>query len=316
MPRLKYYLADNKGVVVSDLWDDLNLISSGSIETTNYPTQKPEALLERIIRASSNEDDLVLDAFMGSGTTCAVAEKLKRRWIGMDAGKLAVYTTQKRLLSLKGEIGNKGKALPAKPFALYNAGHYDFQSLKELDRQKWRFFALALFECKDNKHKRGGVPLDGTKQGFSVLVFDHHKNPDTYIDEDYLTNLHARIGKNVGARFYIIAPRAVFDFQEDYLELGDTKYYALRIPYSFIEELHKTKFSTLRQPITESQLNDLQEAVGFDFIETPAVEFRAGCEQPLGKLIPNAVLETQIFNSHARTRNALPSPALMRFRCC
>ena len=65
-----------------------------------YPTQKPEALLERVIKAASNRDDLVLDVFAGSGTTCAVSEKLGRRWIGVDCGKLAIYTMQKRLLNI------------------------------------------------------------------------------------------------------------------------------------------------------------------------------------------------------------------------
>ena len=66
----------------------------------DYPTQKPEALLERIIKASSNPGDLVLDCFAGSGTTLAIAEKLSRRWIGVDCGKLAIYTMQKRLLNI------------------------------------------------------------------------------------------------------------------------------------------------------------------------------------------------------------------------
>jgi len=99
-------------------------------EKVGYPTQKPEALLERIIKASSNEGDLILDAFAGSGTTLAVAEKLGRRWIGIDCGKLAIYTIQKRMLNLKSEIGNKGKKLKPKPFTLYHAGLYDFSKLK------------------------------------------------------------------------------------------------------------------------------------------------------------------------------------------
>ena len=81
----------------------------------NYPTLKPEALLERIIHASSNEGDIVLDCFAGSGTTAAVAEKLGRRWIAMDCGKLAIYTTQKRLFSLTTAIGSAKKDDRAEP---------------------------------------------------------------------------------------------------------------------------------------------------------------------------------------------------------
>ncbi|MDQ3252643.1 MAG: site-specific DNA-methyltransferase, partial [Acidobacteriota bacterium] len=125
-------LDDSKGTTLQDIWTDVAMIRGFGNESISYPTQKPEALLERIILSSSNEGDIVLDAFAGSGTTCAVAEKLGRRWIGIDVGKLAIYTVQKRMLNLRSEIGNKGKALKAKPFTLYNAGLYDFSSLRQL----------------------------------------------------------------------------------------------------------------------------------------------------------------------------------------
>ena len=97
-PMLKYYLDSSKGVVVSDYWDDINLISPTSSESVNYETQKPEALLERIIKASSNEGDLVCDFFGGSGTTAAVAERLGRRWITTDIGKPATLVMRKRFI--------------------------------------------------------------------------------------------------------------------------------------------------------------------------------------------------------------------------
>lgn len=102
---LKTYLEDLEGKPVNTIWNDLNRVGNTSGERTDYPTQKPEQLIERIIRASSRENDIVLDAFSGSGTTPAVAEKLGRRWIAMDCGKLAIYTTQKRLFSLTTTIG-------------------------------------------------------------------------------------------------------------------------------------------------------------------------------------------------------------------
>lgn len=92
-----------------DVWNDINHLHQKDPERQlagNYPTQKPEKLLERIIKASSHEDDIVLDAFAGSGTTCVVAEKLKRRWIGIDNGTLAVRTIQKRILSLSSAVGS------------------------------------------------------------------------------------------------------------------------------------------------------------------------------------------------------------------
>jgi hypothetical protein len=109
MPRLKRYADELEGVSLQDLWLDIKLMHNLSQERLDYPTQKPEQLVERIIRSSSNEDDIVLDCFAGSGTTAAVAEKLGRRWIAMDCGKLAIYTTQKRLFSLTTNIGGAKK---------------------------------------------------------------------------------------------------------------------------------------------------------------------------------------------------------------
>jgi DNA modification methylase len=109
MPRMKRYLDESKGTALTDIWDDITPINSQALEKIDYPTQKPEKLLERIIKASSNEGDIVLDAFAGSGTTLAVAEKLGRRWIGMDCGKLAIYTIQKRMLNLTTQIGSAKK---------------------------------------------------------------------------------------------------------------------------------------------------------------------------------------------------------------
>ena len=97
IPGLKYYLKDNPGVVVSDIWDDINLITSTGNQSLNYPTQKPIKLLERIIKASSNEGDLVADFYMGSGTTCVVAKELNRKYIGCDISKKAIEITNKRL---------------------------------------------------------------------------------------------------------------------------------------------------------------------------------------------------------------------------
>ena len=79
IPELKYYLSEAKGVYISDFWDDIKIINSMAKESEAYPTQKPEALLKRIIQSASDENDLVADFFCGSGTTAAVAEKLGRK---------------------------------------------------------------------------------------------------------------------------------------------------------------------------------------------------------------------------------------------
>ncbi|MEP7359451.1 MAG: site-specific DNA-methyltransferase, partial [Anaerolineales bacterium] len=96
-PRLKSYLDEVKGAAIQSIWSDIKAVNSQAEERGDFPTQKPEALLERIIEASSNSGDIVLDCFVGSGTTAAVAQKLGRRWIACDINKGAIQTTAKRL---------------------------------------------------------------------------------------------------------------------------------------------------------------------------------------------------------------------------
>ena len=259
---------ESKGVAMSDVWE-LSQITAPFSEFTGYPTQKPESVVERIISATTNPGDLVLDSFAGSGTVPAVAEKLGRRWIAMDVGKFSIYTIQKRMLNLHKEVGEKGARLAPQPFTLYNAGLYDFESLKKLPWESWRFFALQLFNCRDEPHKIRGFQLDGKRQGSSVLVFNHFNDATGTISHETIEDIHASIGKQVGNRCFIIAPRGSFLFQEDYIELDGVRYYALRIPYSFINELHTREFSALRQPNDETAVNETVEAVGFDFIQAP-----------------------------------------------
>ena len=92
-----------------DVWLDIQSIQSGAKERLNYPTQKPEELIKRIIKASSNESDLICDFFVGSGTTAAVAEKLNRKWICCDLGKFAIHSTRKRMISVQRELKESNK---------------------------------------------------------------------------------------------------------------------------------------------------------------------------------------------------------------
>jgi DNA modification methylase len=273
-------------------------------EKVGYPTQKPEPLLERIINASSEKGDIVLDAFAGSGTTMAVAEKLGRQWIGIDCGKLAIYTIQKRMLNLRRGIGNKGPKLEPKPFTLYNAGLYDFSKLRELPWQDWRFFALQLFQCRDERHKIGGIEFDGYRQGASVMVFNHveakHKN--ARITEDTIQEIHEAVGSRVGNKVFIIAPALTFDFQQDYIDFDKVRYYALRIPYSIIHELHRREFTALKQPSDEMAVNDTVDAVGFDFIRTPELKYRTSTEKAKGELFEYGFIKIETFKSDAVVR--------------
>jgi site-specific DNA-methyltransferase (adenine-specific)/adenine-specific DNA-methyltransferase len=120
------FLDEMPGVPLSDNWNDISYLGGGSNEAKGYRTQKPEALLERIIKASSNEGDLVADFFCGSGTTAAVAEKLGRKWIATDLGKFGIHTTRKRLIQVQRELKASGK--PFRAFEVLNLGRYERQA--------------------------------------------------------------------------------------------------------------------------------------------------------------------------------------------
>jgi len=303
-----------KGLPIEDIWGvfpkegvtSLQVVSFAR-QDTGYPTQKPEGLLSRIIEASTNSNDIVLDAFAGSGTTPAVAEKLNRRWISIDCGKLATYTVQKRLLALREKIGNTGRHIKPSPFTLYNAGLYDFSTLRRLVWKDWRFFALQLFGCQDEPHTIGGLNLDGKLKGASVLIFNHLESSDRRIDEETVQDIHSAIGKRIGRRFFIIAPKGTFDFQQDYIDLDGVRYYALRIPYSVISELHRREFTALQQPNDEDAVNDIVESWGFDFIRPPKVEWSVKTKTN------EACLKIKDFKSYARFKGEVTKGDIKSF---
>ena len=128
----KKYLKDAKGTPVTDFWNDVNRISPTSSERLNYPTQKPETLLDRIINASSSEGGLIADFFGGSGTTAAVAEKLGRRWITTDLGKPACMVMRKRLIDQN-----------AQPFLYQAIGDYQVEAAKSMLGRGFRIGDLS-----------------------------------------------------------------------------------------------------------------------------------------------------------------------------
>ncbi len=124
-PRYKIYADEYAGYPLGDMWTDINYLSAGDNQRLGYPTQKPEALLERVIKTSSNEGDLVADFFCGSGTTLAVAEKLGRKWIGSDLGKFGIHTTRKRMIEVQRQLKAEGTNYRA--FEILNLGKYERQ---------------------------------------------------------------------------------------------------------------------------------------------------------------------------------------------
>ncbi|MFW3405568.1 DNA methyltransferase [Aliarcobacter butzleri] len=247
-----------------------------SKERTGYPTQKPEGLIELIMSVYTNENDLVLDYFGGSGTTLAVSEKLNRRWISVDIGKYSFFTQLKRILTIqdsKDPFNQDSKYNNmAKAFMTCSLGLYDLTKTLNMEWERYKEFASGLFEVELKKYLISGVEFDGKKNSYPVKMFDYNKFKDSSVDEDYLHSIHQVISGRLSGRVYIIAPANSIDFVSDYFQIGDIRYYFLKIPYHMIKELHKTPFQKLRQPQSSKKINEVDEAVGFHFIRQPEIQ--------------------------------------------
>ncbi|MEW5988541.1 MAG: site-specific DNA-methyltransferase [Chloroflexota bacterium] len=180
----------SSGASLDDVWE-IPIVAPVAHERTGYATQKPETLLERIVTACSNENDLVLDCFCGSGTTAAVAEKLNRRWIACDLGRFAIHTTRKRLLSVEN----------VRPFVVQNLGKYERQAWQAAefgDPQKaaavvhnYRRFILELYHTRPIE---GYTWLHGVKGGRMV----HVGAVDSPISPSDVTQIAIEFRKAVG----------------------------------------------------------------------------------------------------------------------
>jgi site-specific DNA-methyltransferase (adenine-specific) len=157
VPRYKRFLDEQRGKPLGDIWIDIPPLNSQARERLGYPTQKPEALLERIINASSNEGDVVLDPFCGCGTTINVAERLKRRWIGIDITHLAVALIQSRLRDTFGtELSDY--TVHGTPQDTASA-----EALALQDRYQFQWWALSLIDARPAQDKKKGkdTGIDG-----------------------------------------------------------------------------------------------------------------------------------------------------------
>lgn len=164
---------------MDSVWE-IQILNSSAKERMGYPTQKPEALLERIIKASSNEGDLIADFFCGSGTTAAVAEKLGRKWITSDLGKFAIHTTRKRLIGVQRQLKAENKSYRA--YEILNLGKYERQhyigvnpnlreaeKLLQLEAKEAAFLDLILRAYRAEKTD-GFATFHGKKAGRLVAV--------------------------------------------------------------------------------------------------------------------------------------------------
>ncbi len=251
----KYYLEDNKGTPVQSLFIDkaVGNIQSISKENLDYPTQKPEKLIERIIKASSNEDDLIADFFCGSGTTLAVAEKLGRKWIGSDLGKFSIHTTRKRMIGVQREMKKSEKDFRA--FEILNIGKYERESFlkvnenlreeekrKQRERKEKEFISLILSAYKaepvdsfnmfvGKKRDRlvavGSIDTPVTNDFLESVIAECKEKGVTKADIlgfDYEMGLNFDEAKKQGLNVqFRVIPREVFDKKA--VEKGQVRFY-------------------------------------------------------------------------------------------
>lgn len=300
------FLDEVPGVPLSDLWDDVSYIAGGAHESQGYKTQKPEALLERIITASSNQGDLVADVFCGSGTTGAVAERLGRRWIMADLGRFAIHTSRKRLIELQRKLHDEGK--PYRAFDVFNLGRYERQwwqkeRLKGADEDHRRV-VLEFFRAEPLKSAPS--PLLHGRKGPS---FCHVDGIDGIFSRDEAKAV-ARAAKEAGAKeVACLAWEFEMDLRMvcDALEREfDVRIKLIQIPREIMEKNRKepppflevatleaepvirtaggkrlvdiklTRFIPSLAEVPTKELEALQERAvksGFDFIDFWAVDF-------------------------------------------
>jgi adenine-specific DNA-methyltransferase len=253
VPRLKYYLDEAKGTYIPDIWTDINVINSMADEYANYSTQKPEALIERIIKASSNEGDLVADFFCGSGTTGVVAERLNRRWIMCDLGRFAIHTSRKRLIDLQRTLHEEGKSYRA--FDVYNLGRYERQwwqkeNLHGADEEH-RKVVLEFFRAEVLQNAPSPL-IHGRKSG----AFCHVDGIDSIFDRNEAKEVAKAVAQSGAKECYVLA----WEFEMDLRlttaalekELG-VKLMLIQIPREIMEKNRKNPPPFLEMAVLEAQ---------------------------------------------------------------
>ena len=251
---LKIFLEDTKGgTPVTTNWTDIERIGNTSDERLDYPTQKPEALLERIIRTSSNEGDLVADLFCGSGTTGAVAERLGRRWIMSDLGRYAIHTSRKRLIDL--QRGLDFGAKPYRAFDLHNLGRYERQwwqkaSLKGADEEHRRV-VLEFFQAEVLASAPSPL-LHGRKNG----AFCHVDNIDSIFSRGEARKVAKAVASASGRECYCLAWEFEMDLRLTLAALEQeigVKLKLIQIPREIMERNRRSPPPFLEMAVLEAE---------------------------------------------------------------
>lgn len=233
----RYYLDESEGTRVGTFWDDISHIASNSSENVNYATQKPEALISRIIQASSNENSIVADFFGGSGTTAAVAEKLGRRWISSDIGKPSIMVQRKRL------IDNE-----VKPFLYQSIGDYQKEAL-ESSRMFKRIGDLSQVVISLFSDESGSGALSFGSEHPQNLGYIKDKKTLVYIDSPSKMTGRATLKKAIELRdnflggwdrVVVLGWNFAYDISSAINDLADNKLEVLVIPPDLLDKL-KTK---------------------------------------------------------------------------
>lgn len=179
-PRLKRYLDEQKGSIITNIWMDIQPLHDVAAERLGYPTQKPVALLERILQASSQEGDCVLDPFCGCGTTIHAAQKLKRQWIGIDITHLAIALQKYRLKNAFDLIERHDYDVIGEPESLSSA-----KQLAQDDRYQFQWWALSLIQAQpvggETGSKRGKKGKDKGIDGVITFLDNPKRKPKKLI---------------------------------------------------------------------------------------------------------------------------------------
>lgn len=292
--RAKVYL--NEGVLLHDVWD-LPVINATSKERIGYPTQKPEALLERIISASSDSGDVVADFFCGGGTTPAVAQRLERRWIAVDQSRVAVAITADRLTRQVEE--QTGKIFPVPDFTVEHWGIYEARRLSEAPPEQFRAFVVRAFGAVSEEREAG---IHGYKGAIPVWVGEpDQKKAVTAVDVQAFANAIRRTVryKQDNLRDAIMLAWA---FRPDAVEAADRLRRLEQTDLNFIRlDMIRIDSPRFREHVTGLSTDHADYENFLTFVQPPKVEI--GYKRISPRTFVFDVSETVVMNAGAKIIN-------------